>query len=135
VDRDEAIRRLGGARIGRLATADSDGTPHVVPFVFVLDGETIYWTVDEKPKRSRNLKRLANIRENPRVEVVVDSYDEDWSKLWWVRASGRTRILEPGGEQERAMSLLLKKYDQYVTAPPGGPFVAIDLDRISGWGA
>ena len=135
MDRMEALRRLGEARVGRLATADSEATPHVVPFVFALDGETLYWTVDEKPKRSNDLKRLANIRGNPHVEVVVDSYDEDWTRLWWVRASGRARILDPGDEQERALSLLSGKYDQYLTASPGGPVVAIDLDRVSGWEA
>jgi PPOX class probable F420-dependent enzyme len=135
MDRTEALRRLGEARVGRLATADSGATPHVVPFVFALDGETLYWAVDQKPKRSKDLKRLANIRQNPRVEVVVDSYDEDWAKLWWVRASGRARILDPGDERERALSLLSERYDQYLTAPPDGPVLAIDLDRVSGWKA
>jgi PPOX class probable F420-dependent enzyme len=135
MDRTEALRRLGEARVGRHATADSGATPHVVPFVFALDGETLYWAVDQKPKRSKDLKRLANIRQNPRVEVVVDSYDEDWAKLWWVRASGRARILDPGDERERALSLLSERYDQYLTAPPDGPVLAIDLDRVSGWKA
>src|SRR5439155_3699218 len=88
VDSGQARKRLGEARVARLATADAGGVPHVVPFVFVLDGETIYWAVDEKPKRTRDLKRLANIRANPNVDVVVDHYDEDWRTLWWVRASG-----------------------------------------------
>jgi PPOX class probable F420-dependent enzyme len=135
MDRTEALRRLGEARVGHLATADSEATPHVVPFVFALEGETLYWAVDQKPKRSKDLKRLANIRQNPRVEVVVDSYDEDWTKLWWVRASGRARILDPGEEQGRALFLLSERYGQYLTAPPDGPVVAIDLDRISGWEA
>jgi len=135
VNRNEALDRLREARVGRLATADSTGQPHVVPFVYALDGETLYWAVDEKPKRSRDLKRLDNIRENPRVEVLVDRYDEDWTKLWWVRASGTARILEPGPEWERAISVLAEKYRQYAGSPPGGPVVAIDLDRVSGWQA
>jgi PPOX class probable F420-dependent enzyme len=133
MDHAEALRRLGEARVGRLATADAEGRPHVVPFVFALDEETLYWAVDEKPKRSKDLKRLANIRENPRAEVVVDSYEEDWTKLWWVRASGRARILDPGGEHDRALSLLAEKYRQYAAATPPGPVVAIDLELITSW--
>ena len=72
MDAEEARRRFGAARVGRLATVSADGTPHVVPFVFVLDGDTIWWAVDHKSKRSRELKRLDNIRANPRVEAVVD---------------------------------------------------------------
>lgn len=135
MDRSEALERLGRARVGRLATADAQGRPHVVPFVFALDGETAYWVVDEKPKRSKDLKRLANIRQNPRVEILVDGYDEDWTKLWWVRAGGTARILEPGEERGRALSLLAEKYTQYTSAPPGGPAVAIRIDRVTGWKA
>jgi len=135
VNRDEALDRLLDARVGRLATADATRHPHVVPFVYALEGDTLYWAVDEKPKRSRNLKRLANTRENPRVEVLVDAYDEDWTRLWWVRATGTTRILEPGPEWDRAISALAEKYKQYAESPPGGPVVAIDLGRVSGWQA
>jgi PPOX class probable F420-dependent enzyme len=82
MDAGEARRRLATARVGRLATADAGAVPHVVPFVFVLEGDTIYWAVDEKPKRTRDLKRVANIKANPNVEIVVDQYEEDWARLW-----------------------------------------------------
>lgn len=121
--------------MGRLASVDAGGIPHVVPFVFALDGETVYWAVDRKPKRSKQLKRLENIRANPNVELVVDGYDEDWSTLWWVRAGGPARVLEDVEEQGRALDLLADKYPQYKQQAPDGPVVAIDLARISSWQA
>ena len=97
------------ARVARLATVDPEGRPHVVPICFVLDGDTLYTAVDEKPKRTRLLKRLANIEANPRVEVLIDHYEDDWSRLWWVRLRGSARIVE----DPRAVDLLAAKYPQY----------------------
>ena len=118
--------------MGRLATADASGRPHVVPFVFAVEGLRIYWSVDDKPKRSRRLRRLDNIAANPRVEVVVDHYEEEWGALWWVRASGTARTVE-GDEAAGALELLVAKYPQYAGRPPAGPFVAIDVERVTGW--
>lgn len=133
IPEEEALRLLADARVGRLATTDAAGVPHVIPFVFVLDGRTLYWAVDGKPKRSPRLKRLANIEANPNVELVVDHYEEDWSRVWWVRAHGAARILPPGEASDRAMRLLASKYPQNVADPPSGPAVAIELSRVSGW--
>jgi PPOX class probable F420-dependent enzyme len=133
VDREESLRRLGEARVGRLATAGADGVPHVVPFVFALEGGTVYWAVDRKPKRSTELRRIRNIRENPNVELVVDHYEEDWGRLWWVRARGTARLVSDETERERALALLARKYPQYAAAPPTGPVVAIDIASVSSW--
>jgi len=133
VNGEEARKRLQEARVGRLATADASGVPHVVPFTFVVDGDTIYWAVDEKPKRSRDLKRLANIRANPNVEAVVDRYDEDWRDLWWVRASGPARVVDDGEEARRAVGLLAEKYPQYRASPPLAPAVAIEIAHLRWW--
>ena len=133
MDRREARRHLAEARVGRLASADAGGVPHVVPFVFALDGNTVYWAVDEKPKRSRSIKRLANIQANPNVEVVVDRYTERWDRLWWVRAAGPARIVQEATEQERAQALLAAKYRQYRKQPPRGPVVAIEVARLNWW--
>ncbi len=135
MNRQEALLRLRTARVGRLATADAAGVPHVVPFVFVLDGETLYWAVDRKPKRSQTLKRLDNIRANPNVEVVVDNYSDDWQDLWWVRVSGTARVLEDGEEKRKALTLLQDKYAQYSDSPPDGPLVGIEAVRVSSWEA
>jgi PPOX class probable F420-dependent enzyme len=129
-----AISRLREARVGRLATVRPDGSPHVVPFAFALLGRTVYWIVDAKPKRSSALRRLENIEREPRVELVVDAYDEDWSTLWWVRARGTARIVEDEDERVRALASLREKYAPYADAAPE-VVVAIDLERISGWSA
>src|SRR4051812_49360507 len=97
----EARRRFAAARVARLATADADGRPHLVPLVFVVAGETIYSAVDAKPKRTTALRRLANVAANPRVAALVDHYDEDWAALWWVRADGTGRVLDAAGPEAR----------------------------------
>jgi PPOX class probable F420-dependent enzyme len=92
----EARRRFAAARVARLATADADGRPHLVPVVFVVEGDCVYSVVDAKPKRTTALRRLANVAENPAAALLVDHYDDaDWGALWWVRAEGRGRVLEP----------------------------------------
>jgi PPOX class probable F420-dependent enzyme len=127
---------VAAARVARLATVDRDGRPHVVPICFVLDGETLYTAVDEKPKRTRRLKRLENIEANPRVEVLIDHYEDDWSKLWWVRADGIARIAEPGAsEHERAISALAARYPQYVEQRPSDSVIVVSVSRWSGWRA
>lgn len=120
---------IAAARVARLATVDRDGRPHVVPICFVLDGETLYTAVDQKPKRTRRLKRLENIEANPRVEVLVDHYEDDWSKLWWVRLGGTARIVE----DPRAVDLLVAKYPQYAERRPEGPVIAIEIEERSEW--
>ena len=121
--------------MGRLATTDPDGRPHLVPIVFVLVGDTLYSAVDAKPKRSRTLRRIENARERPDVTVLVDHYEDDWTRLWWVRLRGRARVLDEGEEAERALGLLTAKYEQYATERPGLPVLAIDVLEWRGWAA
>ena len=139
MDRDEAVRRLTEAKVGRIATVRPDGSPHVVPFVFAVidadDGPRVYWCVDDKAKRSRALQRLVNIHAHPAVELEVDRYDDDWSELWWVRASGMAREVTSADERECALSALAAKYPPYDDHPPSGPVVVIQVDRVSGWAA
>ena len=125
--------RLAAARAAHLATADATGRPHLVPFCFVLEGDVIYTAVDAKPKSGRTLRRILNLRQNPRVSVLADHYEEDWSRLWWVRADGSARELPPGAESDRALELLAAKYEQYRSAPPPGPVVRIDCERWTAW--
>ena len=124
--------RFGRARVAHLATVGEDGAPHLVPMVFVLTGEVIHSAVDGKPKRHTALRRLANIAHEPRVSVLADHYDEDWNRLWWVRADGLARVLDssPAG-----LAALTAKYPQYVASPPPGPFLEITVQRWSGWSA
>ena len=129
----EARERFVAARVARLATADAAGRPHLVPIVFALDGETIYSAVDAKPKRTTALRRLANVRENPAVAVLVDHYEDDWERLWWVRAEGRARVLDRDDpEAHRAVGLLTARYPQQDAA---GEVLAVDVERWSGWTA
>jgi PPOX class probable F420-dependent enzyme len=106
-----------------------------VPIVFALSGETLYTAVDAKPKRSRTLRRIENARRRPEVAVLVDAYDEDWTRLWWVRLRGRARVLDEGDEALAALQLLGAKYPQYHTAPPEPPVLAVDIDEWRGWDA
>jgi PPOX class probable F420-dependent enzyme len=125
--------RVRDARVARLATVGSAQGPHLVPIVFALAGETIYFAVDEKPKRSRRLQRLRNIEADERVSILVDDYAEDWARLWWVRLDGRARVLQQGHEHDRAIALLQAKYEQYREQPPGGPAIAVEIERWRGW--
>jgi PPOX class probable F420-dependent enzyme len=134
VNRAEARERFAAARVARLATADAAGRPHLVPIAFVVDGDHVYSVVDAKPKRTTALRRLANVRENPAVALLVDHYDDaDWDALWWVRADGRGRVLDPAEtEAQRAVALLSRRYPQQRGA---GVVLAVDVERWSGWAA
>jgi PPOX class probable F420-dependent enzyme len=158
----EARRRFAAARVARLATADAAGRPHLVPVVFAVDGDRVYSVVDAKPKRTTALRRLANVAENPAVALLVDHYDDaEWGALWWVRAEGRGRVLEPeageavgaagvagagvaaayeageaagdeAGEAARAVQLLRERYPQQHAV---GAVLAVDVQRWTGWSA
>jgi PPOX class probable F420-dependent enzyme len=130
---DEARARFSGARVARLATAGSDGQPHVVPITFAVDGDMICTAVDHKPKTTPNLKRLKNIEQNPRVAVLADDYAEDWAALWWVRVDGRASIITGGAPVERRLDLLAGKYEQYRKTRPAGPVIVIEAERWTGW--
>jgi PPOX class probable F420-dependent enzyme len=133
---DEATirERVTTARVARLATVDGDGQPHLVPVVFALDGELLWSAVDSKAKRSRDLKRIRNIRTQPRVSVLIDHYEEDWSRLWWVRLDGDARVLPPS-QWHRPLEHLRARYRQYHAAPPGGPVIEIRVRTWRGWAA
>ena len=124
-------------RIAHLATADARGAPHVVPVCFALVEENLYITIDEKPKRAptAGLKRLRNISENARVAVVVDRYDEDWTKLGWVMLRGRADILHDGGEHDAAQALLRARYPQLAAMRiEQHPVIAVRIDHSTSWG-
>ena len=125
-------------RVARLATADANGSPHVVPVCYALIDDNLYVTIDEKPKRSdvRAMKRLRNIVQNPNVAVVVDRYDEDWSRLAWVMLRGRADILDDGDEHDRAQAALRERYPQYraMRLEPL-PVIALRVERVNAWGA
>jgi PPOX class probable F420-dependent enzyme len=135
IPEEQARSLFAAGRVARLATIDPDGRPNLVPFVFALEGDTLYTSVDGKPKERRRLQRSANVERDPRVTVIVDSYDEDWDRVWWVRIRGQGRVLDEGPELEHARALLTEKYQQYTEDPPPGPVLAIRAVAWRGWSA
>jgi PPOX class probable F420-dependent enzyme len=101
----------------------------------VLVDDTLYFAIDAKPKRTTNLKRLRNIRANSAVSVLIDHYENDWSRLWWIRLDGNARVVTEEAELERAMHLLVRRYTQYRATRPQGPVVAVSIKRMAGWSA
>ena len=132
MDAARARALFAAARVARLATADEHGVPHLVPVTFAVDGDTVVTAIDSKPKRTRALKRLANIVANPRVALLADDYDDDWSRLWWARADGSAVVRE---RDQHAVALLSERYAQYRDEPPDGPVIAVAVERWSGWTA
>jgi PPOX class probable F420-dependent enzyme len=100
---------------------------------FVLDGEVAYTAVDAKPKTTTDLQRLRNIAVDDGASLLVDHYEDDWTRLWWIRADGRARTVAEGPERGRALELLVDKYVQYREQPPPGPVLALDVERWRSW--
>ncbi|MBA3587746.1 MAG: TIGR03668 family PPOX class F420-dependent oxidoreductase [Chloroflexi bacterium] len=132
---DEARARVLNARVGYLATADAAGVPHIVPITFVVDADRIITAVDGKPKRGTRLRRLDNIAANPAVSLLVESYDDDWSRLWWARADGVAAVLTNEEARAGVVELLRARYPQYTTVSIDGPVIVIEVRRWSGWTA
>jgi PPOX class probable F420-dependent enzyme len=135
VTEQDARRRLAAARVGRLASIDAHGRPHVVPICFTVWGDRIVSAVDHKAKQTLALRRLDNVRRQPAVQLVVDHYDDDWSLLWWVRISGSGQLIVRGAARDEALDLLASKYPQYRERRPAGPVLAIDITQITSWQA
>src|SRR6266508_4240770 len=132
---DEELRFMESQRVAHLATADASGRPHVVPVCFAYLEGRIYIAIDEKPKRSLRLKRLRNIEENRRVALVLDRYDDDWSRLGWVLVQGSGAIITAGTEHERAVAALRERYVQYhAMALEGRPVIRVTVEMVSSWG-
>ena len=127
--------RINSAMVARLATVGRDGRPHIVPITFAPDDNALYFAIDFKPKKTADLQRLRNIEANPSVSVLVDHYEADWTKLWWVRVDGSARIVIDGALFENGIALLTQRYAPYRSARPVGPVVAIAVERMTGWSA
>lgn len=136
---EEARARFAAARVARLATVSADGVPHLVPVTFAVRGERVVFVVDDKPKTSRRLRRLDNIAVNPAVCLLVDVYDDDWSRLWWVRADGTAAVLTTDGVNAdragEAIDALAARYPAYAERRPDGPVVSIEVAAWTGWSA
>lgn len=116
-----------------LGTSDESGAAHLVPVTFVVSGDAVYIAIDDKPKRSRDLKRLRNIAADPRVCLLAQHYDEDWNRLWWARADGTARVVEAGNVPFGVFGALTERYPWYRSHPPEGPVIEVTVRRWSGW--
>jgi PPOX class probable F420-dependent enzyme len=131
----DAATLFGIAPVAVLTTVGADGAPHVVPVVFAVQHDVVFTAVDAKRKSTHRLRRLANIAAEPRVSLLVDHYDDDWSQLWWVRADGVAEIHESGEAMAAGYALLRAKYRQYDRVALDGPVVAVTVHRWSDWHA
>ncbi len=136
-----AVRRLlKEARVARLATLDARHRPHIVPVCFAYDGKVLYTAVDKKPKHvpPERLARLRNIRAVPRVALLIDHYDEDWTRLWYILIRGKAKLIPESDRKERAAAIrrLRAKYPQYAQGMLAGdaPVIRITPERTSSWG-
>lgn len=130
------VQLLAAAPVGHLATVDSHGMPHVIPVCYVLDGQFLYSALDQKPKRApvTRLRRVRNIQANPNVALVVDHYEADWSRLWYILVTGQAELLRDDAERSRAIGLLRQKYPQYQDMDiDQNPVIKIIPSKIIPW--
>jgi len=130
--------KLETARVARLATLDAERKPHAVPICFTYDGSVFYSAIDRKPKRvaPSRLARLKNIKKTPHVALLVDQYDEDWTRLWYVLVRGEAELVSTATERKRAIQCLRAKYPQYDKRmlADDAPVLRITPVRITAWG-
>lgn len=137
----EARRFLEAHRVGHLATAGADGAPHVIPVCYALDEQALYFIADEKPKRRppRELQRLRNLRENPHAALVVDDYDDDWTRLAYLLVRGPAAVVRTASAHATAVRLLRERYSPYAAMalddPERTPVVRIEPARVTLWRA
>ena len=136
---DPVEAKLRNARVARLATLDAQGRPHVVPVCFAYHGKVFYTAVDRKPKRvpPQELARLRNIKRSPQVALLIDHYDEDWTRLWYILVRGSAKLIPKSAEKERAEAIraLKRKYPQYAAGmlADDAPIIRITVERIRSW--
>lgn len=136
LDESAALARFRPARVARLATVSAAGDPHLVPVTFACSAgaaPVVVIAIDHKPKTTTALRRLRNIEDTGRACVLADHYDEDWTRLWWVRLDGHAGILTDAGDCATPLRWLTAKYPQYRALPPAGPIIRITVDTIRGW--
>ena len=137
---DDVRATLEASRHGYLSTASPDGDPHLQPVVFQVVGDAIYIAIDEKPKTTLRLRRLTNLESNPRFALLVDRYEDDWSKLWWILLRGPAEVLWPSQwEAEEAASVITKLREKYAQYEQMGleqrPLLKLIPDSVTQWSA
>jgi PPOX class probable F420-dependent enzyme len=129
------IRRM---RVAHLATADEHGSPHLIPVCYAFDGTYFYTPLDEKPKRvaATQLRRVRNIEARHEVSLLIDQYDDDWSRLGYVLVHGHAELIDARDARHgRALQLLRERYVQYHTMDlEHQRVIVITPDHVVGWG-
>ena len=134
---DQARGFLHNHRVARFATAEPNGQPHVVPICYALSNNSVYFTIDKKPKQltDKPLKRIRNLQKNPHVALVVDRYEDDWTQLGWVMVQGDAALLDDGEEHTKAQRLLKARYPQLHGMQIGDlPVIAVRIKHVVSWG-
>lgn len=130
---EEALERFNNASVATLATLGTGGAPRLVPCVFAVVDRTIVTAVDHKPKRTRQLGRINDIKTDERVALLTHHYADDWSVLWWVRIDGAAVVT---AQPDRLLvDALVAKYHQYAESPPAGPWILISIRQVTHWSA
>lgn len=130
---EQARARFADSPVAVLGTIDATGAAHLVPVTYVVSGDRVFIAIDDKPKRDRDLKRLRNIAADPRVSLLAQHYQDDWSGLWWARADGTARVIGPGDMPFGVLGGLVGRYDWYRTHQPAGPVIEVTVEKWSGW--
>jgi PPOX class probable F420-dependent enzyme len=125
---------LTAARVARLACLDDDDRPRVLPVTFAVTGDAVWSAIDEKPKRTAQPARLRYLRRRPEAALLVDLYDDDWTRLAWVQLLGRVELV-PVESSPEATAALAEKYEQYAARTPPGPLLRLTVERALHWRA
>jgi PPOX class probable F420-dependent enzyme len=122
---------LETARVARLALLDEEDLPRLLPVTFAVREGEVWSAIDQKPKRAGEPARVRRLRRRPEAALLVDRYDDDWSRLAWVELRGPVSV-EPLGP---ALDALIAKYPQYSEARPQGPLLRMTPERFACWRA
>jgi PPOX class probable F420-dependent enzyme len=116
-------------RVARLATSDLDGHPHIVPVCYAFD---------EKPKKvhESKLRRVRNIEARHEASLLIDQYDDDWSRLGYVLVHGRAGLIQSDDSlHAQALVLLRERYIQYRSMElEKHSVIIITPDSVTSWG-
>jgi len=125
------------SKVARLATVDKNSIPYVVPVVFVFHNESFYIPLDEKTKNvnPRKLKRVKNIEKNPNVTLLIDEYQNNWKKLYFLMIHGKATIIEQKKNKHinEIHKLLISKYSQYKKIGSGNSCIKIQPQKVTFW--
>jgi len=133
VDEETMRTRIDAARVARFASVTPEGRPHIVPCCFIREGDTVWSAVDAKPKTTLALRRLENLRLHSAVSLLVDHYEENWDRLWWIRLDGEAQVLTGSPARDEALDALATKYPHYVGRRPPGAVIAVTVTRWRSW--